>query len=196
MRECRVCGIGRRCEEFASVNGYIRNVCRECRNRQRRQRTSEAMSNDDASETVSIGPSTLNRHPPLLLPSIVGGASPAGVVPEPPGVFDLHDEQEGRLRLIEGQLQALTDEHRTGSMRSIGQRLVQLEHEMQSLRGAVAVCECSGRDPLWLLFVWLACTTLMFVLLRWVEGRLLSKRKACTNVQHMAVAEPRATCPT
>ena len=137
MRECRVCGIGRRCEEFASVNGYIRNVCRECRNRQRRQRTSEAMSNDDASETVSIGPSTFNRHPPLLLPSIVGGARPAGVVPEPPGAFDMHDEQEGRLRLIEGQLRALTYEHRTlaGSMRSSGQRLVQLEHEMQSLRG-------------------------------------------------------------
>jgi len=46
----------------------------------------------------------------------------AGVVHEPPGVFDMHDEQEGRLRLIEGQLQALTDEHRTGSimMRSSG----------------------------------------------------------------------------
>jgi len=95
----------------------------------RPQRTSEAMSNDDASESVSIGSSTFNHHPPLLLPSIVGGARPAGVVPEPPGVFDMHDEQEGRLRLIDGQLQALTDEHRTGSMRSIGQRLVQLEHE-------------------------------------------------------------------
>jgi len=93
------------------------------------------------------------------------------------------------LRPLEEQLRALTDEHRKGSMPSIGQRLVQLEHEMQSLRGAMTVCECSGRDPLWHLFVWLACTTLMFVLLRWVEGRLLSKRKACTDVSHMAVAE-------
>lgn len=158
------------------MNGYIRNVCRECRNRQRRQRTSEAMSNDgDASETVSIGPSTFNRHPPLRLPSIVGGARPAGVVPEPPGVFDLHDEQEGRLRLIEGQLQALTDEHRKGSMRSTGQRLVQLEHEMQSRQGGNG-CQCTGREPLWEIFVWLVCTTAMFVLLRWAEGRLWPKR--------------------
>ena len=185
MRECRVCGIGRRCEEFASVNGYIRNVCRECHNRQRRQRTSEAMSNDDASETVSIGPSTFNHHPPLLLPSIVGGARPAGVEPEPPGVFDMHDEQEGRLRLIEGQLRALTDEHRKWSMPSIGQRLVQLEHEMQSLRGGNG-CECSTRDPLWVVFVWLACTTVVFVVLRWVEGRLRPKSTEPTNVHNVA----------
>ncbi len=94
------------------------------------------------------------------------------------------------------KLRALTDEHHKGSMPSIGQRLVQLEHEMQSLRGAMVVCECSGRDPLWHLFAWLACTTLMFVLLRWVEGRVLSKGKACTDVTHMAVDEPRVMCPT
>ena len=138
------------------------------------------MSNDDASETVCIGPSALSHHPPLLLPSIVGGARPAGVVPEPPGVFDMHDEQEGRLRLIEGQLRALTDEHRTGSMRSIGQRLVQLEHEMQSLRGGNG-CECSTREPLWVIFVWLVCTTVVFVLLRWVEGQLWPKKQKKTR---------------
>ena len=171
MRECSVCGIGRRCDEFASVNGYIRNVCRECRNRQRRRCTSEAMSNDDASETVSIGASTVSHHPPLLLPSIVGGASRAGVVPEA-GVCDMHDDQEGRLRIIEGQMRALTDEHRKGSMPSIGRRLVGLEHEMQSLRG-VKGCACSEpRDPFCQLWVGLVCATLVFVLLRWVEGRL------------------------
>ena len=54
----------------------------------------------------------------------------------PPKVFDIndmHSEQEGRLRLIRGQLHALTDKHRTGSMQSIGQRIVQLEYEMQTL---------------------------------------------------------------
>jgi len=163
------------------VNGYIRNVCRECRNRQRRQRTSEAMSNDDASETVSIGSSTVNHHPPLLLPSIVGGASPAGVVPEP-GVFDMHGELEGRLRLIEGQLQALSDEHRSkGGTVLNGQRLVQLEHEMLSLRGGNE-CQCTGRDPLWEIFVGLVCTTIVFVLLRWVEGRLWSRRTVTDDV--------------
>ena len=75
------------------------------------------------------------------------------------------------LRPIEEQLQALTDEHRKGSTTSIGQRLVQLEHEMQSLRG-VNGCQCTARDPLWEIFVWLVCTTLVFVLLRWVDGRL------------------------
>jgi hypothetical protein len=79
------------------------------------------------------------------------------------------------LRPIEEQLRALTDEHRKGSMPSIGQRLVQLEHEMQSLRGGNG-CQCTGRDPLGDLFVWLVCTTLVFVLLRWVEGRLWPKK--------------------
>jgi hypothetical protein len=79
------------------------------------------------------------------------------------------------LRPIEEQLRALTDEHRKGSMPSIGQRLVQLEHEMQSLRG-VNGCQCTGRDPLWEIFVWLVCTTVVFVLLRWVEGRMWSRR--------------------
>ncbi len=162
------------------MNGYIRSVCRECRNRQRRQRTSEGMSNDDASGTVSIGPSAFSHHPPLLLPSIVGGASPAGVAHEPPGVFDMHDEPEGRLRLIEGQLRALADEHRKGSMPSMGPRLVQLEHEMQSLRG-VNGCQCTGRDPLWEIFVWLGWTTVVFVVLRWVEGRLWPQPRRATG---------------
>ncbi len=91
------------------------------------------------------------------------------------------------LRPIEEQLRALTDEHRKGSMPSIGQRLVQLEHEMQSLRGAIAMCECSGRDPLWHLFVWLVWTTVVFVLLRWVEGRLLSKRRS-VHRNHQMIA--------
>jgi hypothetical protein len=84
------------------------------------------------------------------------------------------------LRPIEEQLRALTDEHRKGSMPSIGQRLVQLEHEMQSLRSGNG-CECSTRDPLWEIFIWLACTTLVFVLLRWVEGRLWPKRSTVTG---------------
>jgi hypothetical protein len=81
------------------------------------------------------------------------------------------------LRPIEEQLRALTDEHRKGSMPSIGQRLVRLEHEMQSLRGGNG-CECSTRDPLWEIFIWLACTTLVFVLLRWVEGWLWHRSHA------------------
>ena len=47
----------------------------------------------------------------------------------------LEERIRGSLRTIEEQLQALTDEHRKGSIPSIGQRLVQLEHEMPSRRG-------------------------------------------------------------
>jgi hypothetical protein len=53
---------------------------------------------------------------------------------------DLEERMRDSLRPLEEQLRALTDEHRTGSMPSIGQRLVQLEHEMQSLRGAMTLC--------------------------------------------------------
>ena len=89
-------------------------------------------------------------------------------------VTALEERIRDSLRPIEEQLRALTDEHRKGSMPSIGQRLVQLEREMQSLRD-VNGCQCTGRDPLWEIFVWLTCTTLVFVLLRWVEGRLWPK---------------------
>jgi hypothetical protein len=69
----------------------------------------------------------------------------------------------------------LTGEHRQGGMPSIGQRLVQLEHQVASLRGGNG-CECSARDPLWEVFVWLVWTTVVFVVLRWVEGRLWHRR--------------------
>ena len=155
-----------------------RNECRECRRVQRRQRTRTGLAtnanDDDTASMMSAG----------------------AVTQATDGDYDvsIRDQlEEARmrdsLRPIEGQLRALTDDHRTGSMRSIGQRLVQLEHEMQSLRGAIALCECSARDPLWHLFVWLACTTLMFVLLRWVEGRVLSKRKGGADLSHIADVE-------
>ena len=179
MRHCSICRIGKQLHEFESVRGNCRrNECRECRRVQRRQRTrtglaTNANANDD--DTVSM---------------MSGGADTQATDGDyGVSVRDLEERMRDSLRPLEEQLRALTDEHRKGSMPSIGQRLVQLEHEMQSLRGAVAACECPGRDPLWHLFVWLTCTTLMFVLLRWVEGRFLSKRNACTDVQHMAVAE-------
>ena len=77
------------------------------------------------------------------------------------------------LSHLRGKLRALTEEHRTGSVQSIGQRLVQLEHEMQSRRGAMERCGCAERDPLWEILVGLVWTTLVFVVLRWVEGRWL-----------------------
>ena len=177
MRHCSICRVGKQLHEFESVRGNCRrNECRECRRVQRRQRT---RANDDTASIVSGGAVTVLSD---------GDYDGSNRVEE--------ERMRDSLRPIEGQLRALTDEHRTGSMRSIGQRLVQLEHEMQSLRGAIATCECSARDPLWHLFVWLACTTLMFVLLRWVEGRFLSKRRTCTDVTHTAVPASRETCPT
>jgi hypothetical protein len=137
-----------------------RNECRECRRAQRRQRT-RATSTDGNDDTASI---------------VSGG----GVTQASDGDYEastrpMEERIRDSIRPLEEQLRALTDEHRKGSMPSIGQRLVQLEHEMQSLRGGNG-CECSTRDPLWEIFVWLVCTTLVFVLLRWVEGRLWSRR--------------------
>ena len=186
MRHCSICRIGKQLHEFESVRGNCwRNECRECRRAQRRQRTrtglaTNANANDDDTASMMSG----------------GAVTQATDGDYGVSVRDLEERMRDSLRPIEEQLRALTDEHRTGSMRSIGQRLVQLEHEMQSLRGAIATCECSARDPLWHLFVWLACTTLMFVLLRWVEGRVMPKRKACTDVSHTAVPASRETCPT
>jgi hypothetical protein len=185
MRHCSICRIGKQLHEFESVRGNCwRNECRECRRVQRKQRTRTGLgtnANDDDTASMMSG-------------GAVTQATDGDY--EVPVARDLEERMRDSLRPLEEQLRALTDEHRKGSMPSIGQRLVQLEHEMQSLRGAMAACGCSGRDPLWHLFVWLACTTLMFVLLRWVEGRLLSKRSTCTDVSHTAVPASRETYPT
>jgi hypothetical protein len=175
----------KRIEEFEviGVNRH-RGVCRDCRHRQRQQRrassssrSSLAYTNDD---TVSIVSQTSTYHP-----SMHGGESEHlraidedGVdhmTPPPKSPAVASRQLDARIRPLEEQLRALTDEHRQGGMPSIGQRLVQLEHEMQSVRGGNG-CECSARDPLWEIFVWLVCTTAVFVLLRWVEGRLWSRR--------------------
>ena len=194
----------KRIEEFEVIGiNRRRGVCRDCRHRQRQQRrTSSSSLADTHEDTVSIVSQTSTYHH-----SMDGGGGDSGESGHLRAIDDdgvdhmspavAYSQLDARIRPLEEQLRALTDEHRQGGMPSIGQQLVQLEHQVASLRGGNG-CECSARDPLWHLFVWLACTTLMFVLLRWVEGRLLSKRKACTDVPHMAVTvtETRATCPT
>ena len=164
MRHCGICRIGKQLHEFESVRGNCwRNECRECRRVQRKQRARTASStapNDDTASIMSGGAVTL--------------ASDADYDVSAP----VHEERiRDSLRPIEEQLRVLTEEHRKGSMASIGQRLVQLEHEMQSRRGANG-CQCTGRDPLWEILVWLVCTTIVFVLLRWAEGRLWPRRAA------------------
>ena len=158
MRHCSICRIGKQLHEFESVRGNCwRNECRECRRVQRKQRTRAASSTDPNDDTASI---------------VSGGAVTLASDADYDVSAPVHEERiRDSLRPIEEQLRTLTEEHRKGSMQSIGQRLVQLEHEMQSVRGANA-CECSERDPLWTLFVWLAWATVVFVVLRWVEGRL------------------------
>jgi len=185
MREtCTRCGMEKRIEEFEVIGeNRRRGVCRDCRHRQRQQRRASSSSLADTNEdTVSVISQTST-----CLHSMVGGSGEwehlraidetAGhMTPPPMSLAVTYSELDSRLRALEGQLRALTDEHRKGSMPSIGQRLVQLEHEMQRLRD-VNACQCSGRDPLWQIFVWLVCTTIVFVLLRWVEGRLWPKRR-------------------
>ena len=161
MRHCSICRIGKQLHEFESVRGNCwRNECRECRRVQRRQRT---RANDDTASIVSGGAVTVLSD---------GDYDGSNRVEE--------ERMRDSLRPIDEQLRALTDEHRQGSMPSIGQRLVQLEHEMQSRRGAMERCGCLERDPLWEIFVWLGWTTVVFAVLRWVEGRLwpLPRRSA------------------
>ena len=129
-------------------------------------------------DTVSIVSQTTTYHH-----SMDGGGGESGhlratddygvdhTTPPPMSPAVAYSQLDARLRPLEEQLRALTEEHRKGGMPSIGQRLVQLEHQIASLRGGNG-CECSTRDPLWGILIWLACTTLVFVLLRWAEGRL------------------------
>jgi hypothetical protein len=162
MRHCSICRVGKQLHEFESVRGNCwRNECRECRRVQRRQRT-RVTSTDASEDTASI---------------VSGGVVTLASDADYDGsIRDQEERMRDSLRPLEEQLRALTDEHRKGSMPSIGQRLVQLEHEMQSLRGG-NWCQCTARDPLWEVIVWLVCTTVVFVLLRWVEGRLWAKRR-------------------
>jgi len=201
----------KRIEEFEVIGiNRRRGVCRDCRHRQRQQRRASSSSladtNEDTNEeTVNIVSQTSTYH--QLMDGGGGGESghqratdDYGVdhtTPPPMSPAVAYSQLDARLRPLEEQLRALTEEHRKGGMHSIGQRLVQLEHQIASLRGGNG-CECSTREPLWEILIWLACTTLVFVLLRWVEGRVLSKRKACTDVTHrdIADAEARVTCHT
>ena len=162
MRHCSICRIGKQLHEFEIVRGNCwRNECRECRRVQRKQRTRAASSTDPNDDTASI---------------VSGGAATLASDADYDVSAPVHEERiRDSLRPIEEQLRALTEEHRKGSKPSIGQRLVQLEHEMQSIRGANGF-QGTARDPFWQIFVWLICTTLVFVVLRWVEGRLWPKK--------------------
>ena len=122
MRHCSICRIGKQLHEFESVRGNCwRNECRECRRVQRKQRAivTSADAHEDTASIMSGG--------------AVTQASDADYDVSAP----VHEERiRDSLRPIEEQLRVLTEEHRKGSKPSIGQRLVQLEHEMQSIRGA------------------------------------------------------------
>ena len=165
MRHCSICRIGKQLHEFESVRGNCwRNECRECRRVQRRQRT---RANDDTASIVS------------------GGA----VTQASDGDYDMSARaQEERIRVslrpIEEQLRALTDEHRKGSMPTIGQRLVKLEREMQSRRGAKEMCEFTKPDPLCSILLIVALSTCMFIILRWLESQLASVRQARAEENH------------
>ena len=189
MREtCTRCGMEKRIEEFEVISvNRRRGVCRDCRHRQRQQRRTSSSSLADTNEdTVSIVSQTCTYHHSMdggggesehHLRAIDDDDGVDNMTPPPKSPAVAYRQLDARIRPLEEQLRALTDEHRQGGMPSIGQRLVQLEHEMQSLRGGNG-CDCSARDPLWEIFVWLVWTTVVFGLLRLVEGRLWHRSPA------------------
>ena len=101
-------------------------------------------------------------------------------------VTALEERIRDSLRPIEEQLRALTDEHRKGGIAStrMGQRLVQLEREMQSRQGAMETCECTKPDPLWSILLIVALSTCTFIILRWLESQLASVRQARAEENH------------
>ena len=155
MPSCRICAIDKEDEEFEMADSCRRKVCRECRTAQRRQW--RVMNRDSNGDNASIASE-----------SIMGGASEGAEAES----VALH------VRRLEGQLRALTEEHRRWGTVS-GERMVRLEQEVQSLRArGLEACGCAALDPLWRLLTVLMCTTLVFVLMRWWEGRLMAKMRA------------------
>jgi hypothetical protein len=155
MPSCRICAIDKEDEEFEMADSCRRKVCRECRTVQRRQwRVMNSSSNGDNASIASE--------------SIMGGASEGAEA----------ESVASHVRRLEGQLRALTEEHRRWGIVN-GERMVQLEQEVQSLRArGVEACTSTALDPLWRLWTVLMCTTLVFVLMRWWEGRLMAKMQA------------------
>ena len=57
--------------------------------------------------------------------------------------------------------------------------LMQVDLEVLTLRArGLEACAGGALDPLWRLLTVLMCTTLVFVLMRWWEGRLIAKMRA------------------
>ncbi len=163
MPSCRICAIDKEDEAFEMADSCRRKVCRECRTVQRRQW--RVMNSSSTGDNASIASE-----------SVMGGASEGAEAES----VALH------VRRLEGQLRALTEEHRRWGIVN-GERMVQLEQEVQSLRG---VGGCAALDPLWRLLLVLMCTTLVFLLMRWWEGRLLARMQA-----HQARASRREVQP-
>jgi len=113
MPRCRICSLDKTNEDFSITNGYLRQICKACRNAQRRQRSSDGAS--VASVDFSVG----------------GGALDV----------DNHREDE-QYRHIEMQLRHLTDEVRTGIVNTDGcvRRIIQMEIALQNLK-ARASCD-------------------------------------------------------
>ena len=145
---CRICSLDKANEDFSITNGYLRQICKACRNAQRRQRSSDGASVASASVDFSVG----GGH---------GGALDV----------DNHREDE-QYRHIEMQLRHLTDEVRTGMVNSDGcvRRLIQMEIDIQNLK-ARASCDS---DPFWSIVIMLVLSTCVFVICRWLETTMLA----------------------
>ena len=169
MPRCRICSLDKANEDFSITNGYLRQICKACRNEQRRQRYSDGVSVTTADYSAGGG-----------------GAVTLAASDGDYDVTALEWRIRDSLRPIDEQLRVLTDEHRKGSIAStrMGQRLVQLEREMQSRRGAMETCECTKPDPLWNILLIVALSTCMFIILRWVESQLASVRHARAEENH------------
>ena len=144
MPRCRICSLDKANEDFSITNGYLRQICKACRNEQRRQRSSDGASVASASVEFSVG----GGH---------GG-----------GALDVDNHREDdQYRHIEIQLRHLTDEVRTGMVNIDGcvRRLIQMEIALQNLKAHAS----RDSDPFWNIVLMVVLSTCVFIIYRWVE---------------------------
>ena len=149
MPRCRICSHDKGNDDFSITNGYLRQICKACRNEQRRQRYSDGVSVASASVDFSVG-----------------GGHGGGALD-----VDNHREDE-QYRHIEMQLRHLTDEVRTGIVNTDGcvRRLIQMEIALQNLKAHAS----RDSDPSWNIVLMVVLSTCVFIICRWVETTMFT----------------------
>ena len=159
MPRCHICSLEKTNGDFTITNGYQRQVCKACRNEQRRQRHSDCVSVASASVDFSVGR---------------GGALDV----------DNHRDDE-QHRHIDMQLRNLTAKVRTGMTNSDDcvRRLIQMEIDLQNLKARVS---CDS-DPFGNILRMVVLSTVVFIILRWMETTMLTEPRNMRGESHQTI---------